>query len=120
VFWKINLILDELSKVNWNPAMAKIISRENIIDVLRRYKLEHQKEYGIEMLGIFGSIARGQATETSDVDVVIRTKTPNLFLLSRIRQELEEECHLHVDIISYREKMNRFLKKRIDSEAHYV
>ena len=100
--------------------MAKIISREDIIELLRKYKLEHQKEYGIEMLGIFGSIARGHATETSDVDIVIRTKTPNLFLLSRIRQELEEQFHLHVDMVSYRETMNRFLKKRIDSEARYV
>ncbi len=100
--------------------MAKVASREDIIEVLRKYKQEHQKEYGIEMLGIFGSIARGQATEASDVDIVIRTKTPNLFLLSRIRQELEEQFHRHVDIVSYREKMNRFLKKRIDNEARYV
>ncbi len=100
--------------------MAKVINREDVIDVLRKYKQEHQKEYGIEMLGLFGSIARGQATETSDVDIVIQTKKPNLFLLSRIRQELEEQFHMHVDMISYRKKMNRFLKKRIDNEARYV
>ncbi len=96
------------------------VSREKTIEILKEYKRQHEKEYGIEMLGIFGSVARGQATENSDVDVVIRTKKPNLFLLSKIRQELEELFHQHVDMVSYRERMNLFLKKRIDSDAFYV
>jgi predicted nucleotidyltransferase len=37
-----------------------------------------------------------------------------------MRIELEELMHVHVDIINYREKMNSFLKKRIDREAVYV
>lgn len=97
-----------------------VVSRDETIKILREYKKKHEKEYGIEMLGIFGSVARGQATENSDVDVVIRTKTPNLFILSKIRQELEELFHHHVDMVSYREKMNLFLKRRIDNEAFYV
>jgi len=47
-------------------------------------------------------------------------KRPDLLKLSRMRIELEEQMHVHVDIINYREKMNDFLKKRIDSEAVYV
>ena len=43
--------------------------------------------------------------------------------LSDIRDmmaDLEEQLSTPVDIISYREKMNRFLKRRIDAEAIYV
>jgi len=35
-------------------------------------------------------------------------------------QDLEAQLKLPVDIVSYREKMNRFLKRRIDAEAVYV
>ena len=37
-----------------------------------------------------------------------------------IKQDLEETLHTNVDVISYREKMNTFLKNRIDKEAIYV
>jgi len=37
-----------------------------------------------------------------------------------IKQDLEEALHTNVDAISYREKMNTFLKNRIDKEAIYV
>ena len=37
-----------------------------------------------------------------------------------IKQDLEETLHAKVDVISYREKMNAFLKNRIDKEAIYV
>jgi predicted nucleotidyltransferase len=41
-------------------------------------------------------------------------------MLIGIKQELEEQLHCPVDIIRYREKMNSFLKRRIDHEALYV
>jgi predicted nucleotidyltransferase len=37
-----------------------------------------------------------------------------------IKQDIEEKFGRHVDIVRYRETMNPFLKKRIDSEAVYV
>jgi predicted nucleotidyltransferase len=71
-------------------------------------------------LGIFGSIARGEDREDSDVDIVVKIDPPNLITLSRIRLEIEEILHKHVDIVHYRERMNKLLKSRIDSEAVYV
>jgi len=56
----------------------------------------------------------------SDVDVVVQMRDPNLFVLVYVKEELEEALHEHVDIIHYRERMNAFLKRRIDQEAVYV
>jgi uncharacterized protein len=97
-----------------------VMNREMILQILRTYKEEVGARYGITALGVFGSVARNQVTEESDVDVVIKTKAPNLFILSRVRQELEERLVRHVDLVRYRERMNPFLKKRIDRDAHYV
>ena len=52
--------------------------------------------------------------------MVVSLKEPNLLTLSRIRIELEEQLHRHVDIVSYRERMNPFLKERIKQEVCYV
>jgi uncharacterized protein len=96
------------------------MNRELVLQILRTYKEEAGARYGITALGVFGSVARGQATEDSDVDVVLETNMPNLFILSRVRQELEERIVRHVDLVRYRERMNPFLKKRIDRDALYV
>ena len=75
-------------------------------------KLQHR-------LGIFGSVARDQATQTSDIDVIVEMP-PDLFQLIGLKQDLEELLDRPVDIVRYREHMNRFLKERIDKEAIYV
>jgi len=96
------------------------MKRQEVLKVLESYKRNHAEEFGIVRIGIFGSVARDEATQESDVDVVIETKNPNLFKLSRIRLDLEELMHTHVDLISYRESMNTFLKERIQKEAVYA
>jgi uncharacterized protein len=96
------------------------MSRNEIISILKEYKKQAAEQYGIKALGIFGSVARDEAREDSDVDVVIKFDTPSLIAMSHIRQDIEEALHKHVDIIHYRDRMNRVLKQRIDQEAYYV
>ena len=97
-----------------------MIDRDSALEILRRCKGELATHYGITTLGIFGSVARGEATEDSDVDVVVQMRKPNLFTLVHVKEDLEEALHQHVDIVHYRERMNAFLKQRIDREAIYV
>jgi len=96
------------------------MKKENILSILSQYKKEHLKDYGISQIGLFGSIAKGTATDSSDVDIVVQLERPNLFLLSTIKQDLEEKFKAHVDIVRLREKMNKFLKEQITNEAIYV
>lgn len=96
------------------------MNRNAAIETLRKFHEENGSRYGIVSLGLFGSTARDCATEESDVDVVVTLKEPNLFTLSRIRLELEEQLHHRVDLVSYRERMNPFLKERIKQDACYV
>lgn len=52
--------------------------------------------------------------------VVIRIVKPDLFMLVGIKHELEERLLRSVDVVTYREDMNTFLKKRIDREAVFA
>lgn len=87
---------------------------------LKNYREKFGSRYGILTLGVFGSTARNEAAADSDVDVVISLEKPNLLTLSRIRLELEEQLHQRVDLVSYRERMNPSLKKRIQKEGCFV
>ena len=71
-------------------------------------------------MGVFGSTARDQTDEQSDVDVVVELAHPDMFALIGIKQELEAMLDRPVDVVRYRENMNAFLKQRIRQEAIYV
>jgi len=94
--------------------------RDQILEILHHYKNEFAEQYGILSIGVFGSVGRDEAGDNSDVDVVIRIAQPDLFMLVGIKNDLEERLHRRVDLVTYREKMNQFLKKRIDLEAIYA
>ena len=96
------------------------MDKKEIIEILRRYKKEFSEQYGIVEIGVFGSVARDEVVKDSDVDVVIRISKPDVFMLVGIKNELEDRLHRSVDLVTYRENMNKFLKKRIDGEVVYA
>ena len=96
------------------------MKRDDIILSLRRFKEINQKKYNIIRIGLFGSAARESMSEQSDIDVVVELEKQDLFDLIGIKLDLEEQLSQQVDIVSYRDKMNNFLKRRIEKEAVYV
>ncbi len=93
--------------------------RETVLREMRSLKPRFERMYGVTKIGIFGSLARNEAREGSDVDVVVEMQ-PNLMKRARLRTELESVFRRRVDVVRYWRGMNRFLKKRIDDEALYV
>lgn len=96
------------------------MGKNEIIKILKAYKDEFAEQYSIKELGIFGSVARNENNDDSDIDVVVHIQRPDLFKLAGIKQDLEERFKKPVDLITYRENMNQFLKKRIDQESEYA
>lgn len=84
------------------------MSKNEILSILKNYKDEHEAEYGIIELGLFGSVAREEDTEKSDVDICIKTKSPDPFILVRIKEDIKNRINKPVDIVRVREKMNAF------------
>ncbi len=96
------------------------LSKDTVLQELRNLKPELEKKYGVTRIGIFGSLARNEARDDSDIDVVVEMREPNLFYMVHIKELLEQDFNRHIDIIRYREEMNTYLKARIDREALYV
>jgi len=87
---------------------------------LKAFKEQHADEYHLLALGYFGSYARGEEREDSDVDIVFDTDAPNLFRTVAMKCELEEMLGRPVDVLQLRGLTNPRLRARVEKEAVYV
>ena len=95
-------------------------SQTEILNLLRRYKPPAQKKYGLTKIGIFGSVARGEQTADSDVDVCYEGQAPSLLTLDKIQTELEQLLDCKVDLVRVHDNMNSLLRQRILRDGIYV
>lgn len=61
--------------------LKRSMSKTDYINILQGCSSTLRNDYGIKSLRLFGSVARGEDRESSDVDVFVQTETPNPFLL---------------------------------------
>ncbi len=97
-----------------------VLDRLELHSRLKMFKAERAEEYHLKLLGYFGSYARNQAGDDSDVDIVFDTDAPNLFRAVVMKQELEQLLGRSVDMLQLRGLTNAGLKARIENEAIYV
>ena len=97
-----------------------MLSKETILQYLKEYKALKKDSYSILKIGIFGSYARDEANENSDIDIVVDFEKADLFNQIGIMQELEEKFNKHVDVIALWKHMNPKLLSRIQRDAIYV
>lgn len=63
--------------------------------------IETMKPFRPAKIGIFGSMARGESNEDSDIDILYRFReTIGLFKLIGLQQDLEEKLDKKVDLVS--------------------
>ena len=75
------------------------------------------KKYNLNEVYLFGSYARGEATEKSDIDFVMNfSDTITLFTYAEIIEELEELFGKKVDVVSHNSASPRLLYQIIDEE----
>ena len=91
-----------------------------VLSKLHSFKEKNSTNYYFTKIGIFGSYARDEASDNSDIDVVVELIKPDLFILGNIKIDLEELFGKHVDIVRLRNRMNKFFKQQIEKEAIYV
>ena len=75
-----------------------------------------QKEYGVEALSIFGSVARGEHNLDSDIDILV-DMPPHLSKLHALKQFLEQKLHTSVDLVRYHTHMSSRFLEQISNDA---
>ncbi|WP_340819674.1 nucleotidyltransferase family protein [Methanolobus sp. WCC4] len=98
--------------VNMNSAKKK----ENQIDEYRETIIPILVRNDVDKAGIFGSFARNEAREDSDIDILVSFRSrKSLFDLSRLEMELENESHRKVEVVTY-DSISPLIRDRILKE----
>jgi uncharacterized protein len=93
---------------------------DEIKQILSERKSWLCETYQITELGIFGSYARGEQTQNSDVDVLIDyEQSPTLFKLVNLRNYLKDLTGLSVDIVT-KNGLKPGVRERVLSEVVYL
>ena len=77
-------------------------------------------KYGINYLGLFGSVARGEETEKSDIDLLVKfdkKRKIGLFGLSELQNEFERRLGRKVDLVT---KLNKYIKPYVDKDLRTI
>ena len=76
--------------------------------------------YRITEIGIFGSYARGDETETSDIDILVDYQTaPTLIMLVELRDYLSQLFGIKVDIVT-KNGLKPRIRERVLAEVVYI
>ena len=77
--------------------------------------------YNPERIGIFGSFAREEDDDDSDIDILVRFgTTPSLLDLIRIHRELSLVLGKKVDVVTERSLKNEKLKQYIYNDLKII
>ncbi len=94
--------------------------REEIVKILQKVKEEIRIKYKAEIKGIFGSYAREEAKQGSDVDILVNfLEGATLFDFVGLANYLEEKLKIKVDIVPV-DTLRREIKDKILKEAIYL
>ena len=79
---------------------------ERFADIMTKV-LPLLQPYGVEEVALFGSVVRGEETEESDLDILVRFAEPprkplSLITWGRLEREMGERCGRKVDLVSAR------------------
>lgn len=100
----------------------KMLEQGDIINFLSNNILDLKTEYQISKIGLFGSFARNEQDEKSDIDILLEFKpgTKNIHdKKTKLKEFLKSTFHRDVDLC--REKyVKPFIKEYLDNEVIYV
>jgi len=92
-------------------------SLDEVKSQLEALKPTLRKRFKVETIDIFGSYARGEQTEKSDLDIFVTySEMVDLLLVARFRRYLRRKLHIKVDVIS-KEFLNKHIKDQVLEEA---
>jgi uncharacterized protein len=97
--------------------VATLRSLEEIRAQLQELKPMLKKRFKVETIDIFGSYARGDQTEKSDIDVLVTySEGADLLLVAGLRRYLRRKLHVKVDVVS-KKFLNPTIKDQVLKES---
>ncbi len=108
------------SKTFYCYEKTNTMTKENLIQALRLLTEESFFKYNAHIRGIFGSVARGDDSENSDIDILVDfTEKADIFDYVGLALFLEEKLHRRVDVVS-RDTIRSEIRNDVMRDAVYI
>ena len=96
------------------------MKRSKVVSILKKHRKVLTERYGVKSLALFGSVARDEATSTSDVDLLVDFDRPvGLFGLFALQDYLETILGCSVDLGTPNSLKPR-IREKVLAESFYV
>jgi len=96
-----------------------MLVRQECIDRIKANEDYITSQFEVKSLRLFGSLARNQQRESSDVDICVEMP-PDMFQLIGLKQYLEELLGCDVDVIRMHRNIDNFLLNQIEKDGIYI
>lgn len=91
-----------------------------ILNFLKEHKQELEEKFGLKKIGLFGSFARDEQREGSDIDLVVEIESDNTFRsFFGLKQYLEKNLYSKIDL-GIESALKPIAKKNITRDVIYV
>lgn len=95
------------------------LTKKEILELLREHKDFFKQEFAVDNIMLYGSYARGEETDKSDVDILIKSKVKNFDKQYRLKVFLENNLKKEVDLVYY-DSVHPFLMQFIEKDLVYA
>ena len=94
------------------------MSKTYTIDEIKNITVPVAKQYGIEKVALFGSYAKGEQNENSDIDLIIKKgDLKGYFAFCGFIDALEEIFGTHIDVMTYNSLEHSLIKDSVKDEV---
>ena len=91
----------------------------DVEETVKKYKPMPREKYKVKGVGIFGSYARGEQSDTSDIDILVEFYEPVGWEFLDLKEFLESILHAGVDLVTIR-ALKPQIKDRVLKEVIYA
>lgn len=96
------------------------LNKEDILDYLRNNKEYLKQNFEVTSISLFGSFARGEETEESDIDLLVEIEKPSLHNVAGLQIYLEKQFERTVHILRKHSRLKERFVKIINRDIIHV
>ena len=100
--------------------MKQNLSKREIINFIKVEKTFLKENFGVLNIGLFGSYARDQHNQDSDIDFLVEFSKPSFDYLAGLQIYMEKKLNKKIEIVRKRSLKHSSFFERIEQEAIYV
>ncbi len=95
-------------------------TRKEVFEILSNNLGRIKVEYGVDKIGVFGSVVRSEQTDISDIDILVEfSKATGMIKFLKLEKTLQELLGAKVDLVT-RNALKKHIGQQILDEIQYV